>query len=96
MKNDDDDIIFIEMISNQTIETNEIQNSIMDSKPISVFNNESRVNETPALIDSTQIIVKKVIISMFTLFKVVGDGYSSIINSGPYPLYLYHSSNLIC
>ena len=53
------------VVSNESIQINEIQNSIMDSNPISVINNESQVNEIPALMDSTQISIKKVIISIY-------------------------------
>ena len=51
------------MVSNQTIQINEIQNSIMDSKQFFLLNNESQVKDTPTLnLDSTQITIKKVIV----------------------------------
>ena len=47
----DDDIIIIE------------EDSTACGQPISVFNNESQVNVTSSLMNSTQIVHKKVIIS---------------------------------
>ena len=68
--NDDDEIIFIKEVSvanNETIQINEIQNSIMHSNPIYFFNNESQVDETSTLMDPTQIIIKKVKIILILL-----------------------------
>ena len=48
----------------EVIQNKQIQNSIDESKPISVSNNNSKVKETPSLMDSTQLIIKKVIISI--------------------------------
>ena len=65
--NHDDDIIILEEDSGVSIETiiqnEQIQNSLMDTKPISLFNNDSQIRETPSLLDHTAIEVKKVIIS---------------------------------
>ena len=44
------------------ISNKDSQYSIMDSKPISLFNSDTQIKETPSLLDSSPKNIKKVIL----------------------------------